>query len=475
MKFNRLFIPSFILSITALLACEEETPTIGTGIAQGEVEINIDTFYFEKSSYAKAVALENFDARTGNLLIGNIDAKEYGNLNCSFVSRLMCSPNLEIADSLLLPERVDSCKLIMGAVRNEIYGDSLAPQKLSVFLLDKQLPSDINNTFDPEGYYNPSEAIGIKSYTVSNIASTDSMFFEGSYVEIDVDLDKSFGEEIFDRYRNTPEIFQWPQTMAENFIPGLYVKQTFGKGCVANIYQMFVSVFYHSKELVTTVNDGDTITELKNVPYYTVPFTTAPEVLSSNKVSFVPSENVVATNSTDDGRCLITTPGGYIAKFDFPAQTIIDRYKEKNIHLSTVNDLYLYIPAETIETSYNISNAENLLLLKASEYPSFFNNNKLPDDKVAFTGTYDSVNERYVFTSLRSYIVELLGKDQLTPEDTEFVIVPVEITSETNNSYYGSSSTYVTKCVPLTYKPTMTLLNTAEAMVTFSFSTQLID
>lgn len=475
MKFNQLLIPIFILSTLVFLACEEETPTIGTGIAQGEVEINVDTFYFTPPSYAKAVALENFDAKSGNLLIGNIYAKEYGNLDCTFVSRLMCSPNLEIADSLLLPERVDSCKLIMGAIRDEIYGDSLAPQKLSVFLLDKQLPSDITNTFDPEGYYNPANAIGIKSYTVSNVSSTDSMFFEGTYVQIDVDLDKSFGEEIFERYRKTPEIFQWPQTMAENFIPGLYVKQTFGKGCVANIYDMFITVFYHSKELVKTVNDGDTITKLQNVPYYTVPFTTAPEVLSSNNVNYLPSDNIIETNSIDDGKCIITTPGGYIAKFNFPAQAIIDRYNEKNIHLSTVNDLYLYIPSETIETSYNISNADNLLLVKASEYSTFFKNNKLPDDKVAFTGSYDSTNKRYVFTSLRAYIVELLEKDKLTAEDTEFIIVPVEITSETNSSYYGSTSTYVTKCVPLTYKPTMTLLNTAEAMLTFSFSTQLID
>lgn len=475
MKFNRLIIPTFLISSIAFLACEEETPTIGTGIAQGEVEINLDTFYFTPSSYAKAVQLDNFDARSGNLLIGNIFAKEYGNLNCTFVSRLMCSPNLEIADSLLLPERVDSCKLIMGAVRNEIFGDSLAPQKLSVYLLNKQLPSDITNTFNPEGFYNSDSEIGIKNYTVSNIGSSDSLFFKGNYIQIEVDLDQSFGKEIFQRYRSTPEIFQWPQTLAENFIPGVYVKQTFGKGCIANIYDMFVTVFYHSKELVKTVNDGDTITELKNVAYYTIPFTTAPEVLSSNNISYSPAENIVETNSKDDGNCMITTPGGYIAKFDFPAQTLIERYNEKNIHLSTVNDLNLFIPVETIESSYNISNAENILLLKASEYPSFFQNNKLPDDKVSFTGVYDSINKRYVFTSLRSYIVDLIEKDKLTAEDTEFLLIPVEITSETNSNYYGNSSTYVTKCVPLTSKPTMTLLNTADAMITFSFSTQLID
>lgn len=474
MKLSKLSGIFILLSFfAAFTACEEETTSIGSVISGGEVSITVDTFYFDLN--AKGIAIKSFDSKTGNLMIGNIETKEYGNLNCSFVTRLMCVPKLDVADSLLNPSRVDSCKLILGADRDDIIGDSLAPQKFSIYPLTKQLPSDITNLFDPEGYYDPSKPLASRSYTVSAIAGTDSAFYNNTYVELSVNLPKSFGEEIFEKYINEPEIFQWPQTMAEKFLPGLYVKSTFGKGCVANIGSAFVAVFYHSLNIKTTVVDKDTIVKEEHVRNVTFPFTVSPEVLSSNNITYIPSEQIVAKNNEDDGEIVITTPGGYIGQYNFPAQTLIDRYKESNVHLSTVNELSLYIPAEEFDPEAGMPVAENILMVKTSEYEKFFNENKVPDNKTAFTGVYDSKNGRYFVGSLRNYFLELIKKDEITPEDIEFTLVPVEIETETQNSYYGSGTTYVTKCVPYTSKPTMTLLKTNNAMVTFSFSTQMID
>lgn len=460
-----------------MTACEDETTTIGSAIASGEVDINVDTFYFNLEGKAKAIS--NFDSKTGNLMLGSINTPDYGSLNCSFVTRLMCVPKLDVADSLLktnLVDRVDSCKLILGANRNDIIGDSLAPQKLSVYTLTQQLPSNINNLFNPEGYYNAGSPLASKSYTLSEISGTDSAFYNNSFVDLSVDLPVSFGKEIFEKYLNEPEIFQWPQTMAEKFLPGFYVKSTFGKGCVANIKSAYVAVFYYNLDTKTVVEDSDTIVTQVHERNVTFPFTVSPEVLSSNNITYEPSQQVKDKNSIEDGQVVITTPGGYIATYEFPAAPLIERYKEKNVHLSTVNDLILFIPAEAFDSESGISVAENLLMIKSSEYENFFKNNKTPDNLTSFTGVYDPDNKRYYFTTLRSYFLELLNKDNLTPEDLEFTIVPVEIETETqNNYYYTTSTTYVTKCVPYTSKPTMTLLKTDEAIVTFSFSTQVID
>ena len=458
---------------TLFLSCEDETPTVGSVIAAGEVEISIDTFYFDLG--AKAYEMENFDSKTGNLMVGSIQNPDYGVLTCSFVSRFMCSPNLLVADSLLNPERVDSCKLILGAQRGNIIGDSLAPQRLTVFPLTKQLPSNIANTFNPEGYFDPSNPLASRSYTLSAISEKDSAFFYNSFVELTVDLPVDFGKTIFKKYIEEPEIFQWPQTMAEKFLPGIYVQHSFGNGCIANITSAYVAVFYYNLETTTTVVDKDTITGVKHVGNVAFPFTISPEVLSSNNISYVPSEKVKKKNELNDGDVVITTPGGYFTRFQFPAGPIIDRYYEKETHLSSVNDMILYIPAEAFDDSSGITEAETLLLVKTSEYENFFNQNKTPDNQVAFTGVYDSVNKRYYFTTMRSYFLDLLKKETLDPEDLDFTIIPVEIQTETVPNYYGDASTYVTKCVPYTSRPTMTLLKTSEAIVTFSFSTQLID
>ncbi|MCH5237411.1 MAG: DUF4270 domain-containing protein [Muribaculaceae bacterium] len=472
------YIPSLLVCssmIMAFFACQEDTSKLGSSLTTGEISITIDTTIY--NLHARAISLDTFDSKTGNLLIGRVESPEYGTLDCSFVTRLMCSPNLQIADSLLLPERVDSCKLIMGVGRDEITGDSLSPQKLAVYLLNKQLPSSIDNTFDPEGYYEPSSPLGTKSYTVSNISSSDSVFFKQQYIELSVDLKKEFGQEIFNKYKTDPSVFQWPQTMAEKFIPGLYVKPVFGNGCLANIYQLYLAVYYYTKELKTTINDKDTVTTLENVARVAVPFSVSPEVLSSNKISYKPSEKIVKLNNIEDnGEIVLTTPGGYIASFDFPAQEVIDKYKNKNSNLGRVNDLLLYIPADTLATSSDISLVTNILLVKKSEYNSFFDKNKIPDNSTSFTGTYNSTTGNYVFSSMRNYIMDLIDKDTISKEDVEFILIPVEITSESvSNSYYGSSTSYVTKCVPFTQRPSLTALKTSEAMIVFSFSNQLIE
>lgn len=477
MKLTKFFSLFLIISLlTFLFACEDETKTIGSVIAPGEVEISIDTFYFDLG--ATPVYQESFDSRSGNHMIGNIYMPGYGSLSCAFVTRLMPAADIQVADSLLLPERVDSCKLIMAANRSEITGDSLAPQRMSVYMLHKQLPSDISNTFDPEGYYDPSSPLGSLSYTVSNIAASDSVFYNGEYIQLEMNLPVDFGREIFRRYKETPSIFQWPQSFAKEFVPGLYVKPTFGNACIANISQLLVAVFYHSKELTATVTEeGDTVTKIQNILHTALPFVTSPEVLSSNNIKFTPSDKIKNFNdNAPDGDCVVTTPGGYIASFSFPIKTIIDRYKEKNIHLSTVNDLLLYIPANEFEADSEISMVENILLIKTSEMEEFFAKNKIPDNITSFTGVYETSKSRYVFNSLRQYLIDMLQKDTITEEDMSFTLVPVELTTESNtNTYYGTTTTYVTKCVPYTVKPTMTLLHTGNAMVEFSFSTQMID
>lgn len=461
------------ISLLGLWACEDNTTTIGSVIASGEVEITFDSITYDL--HARPIKIDEFDSKSGNLMIGKLQNANYGSLDCSFVTRLMSASSLGVPDSLFSPERVDSCKLMLGAKRGNVVGDSLAPQILTVYKLNKQLPSDITNAFNPEGYYDPSQPFASRSYTLSEIASSDSLLYNASFVDISVNLPVEFGREIFQSYKDDPSIFQWPQSMAEKFLPGLCVKSTFGNGCVANIQSLYVGVYYHSLQPGKDIIDGDTISVIKHVGYVTIPFTVSPEVLSSNNITYIPSENIINKNSSGDGQVVLTTPGGYLAEFEFPIKDLINRYQEKDMHLSTVNDLNLYIPAQPFDENSGIGVPDNILMIKTSEYESFFAQNKVPDSKIAFTGVYDPTKKQYYFSSLRNYITEMLEKDEITEEDTNFTLVPVEIITETVNNYYGSGTTYVTKCFPYTSRPTMTLLKTNESTITFSFSTQIIN
>ena len=464
-SYTSLFAFFIMLSLTS---CEDETSKIGPSISPGEVTISVDSIIYKLS--ATSQESDTFNSKTGNLLIGNLDVPEYGNLTCSFVTRFMPAPNLSVPDSLFSPERVDSCKFIMTINKNGLTGDSVAPQKLSVFKLDKQLPSDIDNLFNPEGYYNPSAPLGSKSFILSGIADSTT-YFKSKYVSVQVPLDVEFGKQIFEKYKSDPSIFQWPQSLT-SFLPGFYVKQTFGKGCVANVAEAFVAVYYYYNQEKITISGNDTTVSVVHKRDSVLPLIVSPEVLSSNNVRYEIAQSI--KQRIADGENIITTPSGYYTKIKFPAKELIEKFENSGNHLSTINELTLTIPGEPVENSIGIETAPNLLLIKASEKDEFFAKNKIPDGISSFVAIYDSGKKNYQFASIRNYLINLLKKDEITDDDEDFFIIPVDISYETVNNYY-STSTYVTKCVPYTLKPTVTKLNTDEALIIFSFSSQFID
>ncbi len=480
-KAFRFALPATVLAFAAFsTSCEDETSKIGPSLTDGDIDISIDTLYFDLG--AKTIANDNYDSKTGNLLFGNIDVPEYGKLNCSFVSRMMCATSLDmLPDSLQSPERVDSCRLFLSIARGDLVGDSLTPQKVSVYELTKQLPSNITNSFNPEGYYDPSKCLGSKSFTVSYAGRTDSLatskptsgtnssgqtVVQNGVLAIGVDLPKEFGVKIFEDYKNNPQIFQWPSTFAE-YYPGFFVESTFGKGCVSNIYglDLYIYGWYNAKQ--TTETD----TTWVHKPFYVSPLISSPEVLSSNNIKYKVSDHI--KNMVTNNESVVTTPGGYNVEFRFPAEDIIRHYHKGEHNLSVISDLILTIPAETIDNDYGIGAPPTLMLIKTSELKDFFNNNKIPDNVSSFTAEFDSTNKRYRFSSMRSYLLGLLNKGELTDEDVEFTIVPISL--ETESGAYNSSTTYITKCTPYTIKPTMARLHTDEAMVVFTFSSQIIE
>jgi len=474
MKSSRLFLPlSSVALACGIIACGDDLSGIGGSITAGEATINVDTMVYNLN--AEAIENTNFDSRSGTLLLGNLNVPEYGMLNCSFVTRLMCAAALPERIDTIPIERIDSCKLVFYVDKNGIAGDTLAPQQFSVFKLNKQLPSGITNEFDPEGYYDPSAVFTRKNYTLTSRASSDSLMLESyklSYIPIPSSLPTQMAKDVISQYRENPDVFSWPQNFAQYF-PGLYVQSSFGKGCVASIMQISFVVYYHNVSSTTATVDGETVTTTKDVPGYATIFITAPEVLSSNNITYTVSDYI--KNLIAQGKSVITTPGGYTTKFTFPAREIIKNFRDKQHNLSIISNLLMNIPAESMTNDYGIGVVPNLLMVKTSEAADFFKNNSLPDNKTSFTATYDAVNMRYQFNTLRDYILSLLEKDVITDDDVNFSLIPIYVQTETEtNSYYGTTTTYTTGVVPYTIKPTMTMLDMEKATIVFSFSSQII-
>lgn len=484
MKSSRFFLPvAALLFAGSHMACEGDVSSIGGSIASGEVNISIDSLKYDLQ--ARTIDNRTFDARSGNILLGKINVPEYGRLDCSFVTRLLSVTQLpdsitetrEKLDKFL--QKIDSCAVQLYMVRGNFVGDSLAPQQAKLYQLTKQLPNDITNEFNPEGYYNPSSPLGRKNYTLANVGAPDASYLTYGNFQINIPVDKQYAIDIFEKYVEDPDIFNWPWQFA-TFIPGLYVESSFGNGCMASFSQLAVTAFFY--DLVRQVKKDENGTSIKdaegNFVYETVHqkdsivlCTTAPEVLSSNRIDYQPSQSIL--QRINGGDQIITTPGGFTTQFTFPARDIIDKYHANNTNLSIVSGLSMTIPADTVKNNFGIYGAPYVLLIKTSEVEKFFASNSIPDNLSSFYAAYNSTIGGYRFSSMRSYILDLITKKEIKDADVEFSLIPVNITLESSST--NSSVTYVTKCVPYTVQPTMTKLDTKNATIVFTFSSQMVE
>lgn len=459
------------LAIIALASCEDELSPSGSSIVNNEVQIFVD------STTLKIPATCNFsndvDARSIYTQLGQIDVPEFGKLQSTYVTQLLAAAGLNIPDSIGV-DKVDSTKLVVNIPRNQVTGDTLAPQQLTVYRLTKSLPSDIRSSFNPDGYYNPSQPISSKNYTLSGLNFSDSAFFKAPNLTVNVTLPAEWGRDAFAAYRNNQysEIFQWPQTFCKEF-PGLYIKSSFGKGAIANISATKVMIYYHYKVERTVVENEVAVKKVVTIKDSVALFSSAPEVISSSLYKFTPSELLKSLVSSN--RKIITAPLGYYLGITFPAKDLLNQYWSADHNLAVINNLTLTLPAAAVPNSYGLLPPPELLMIKNSEIESFFAEGRLPDNKTSFRGIYKSDLGRYEFDSLRSYIVSLAEKkDSLTPEDLDFTLFPVDIKTEIVTQNDGSKVSYVTSCTPYISKPAMAEIFTDRAGIVFTYTSQMI-
>lgn len=499
-KSKRIFTACLLASIIAGIfsACENNVPTVGSDLASNEIQIALDSLtwdntdqYIHRGDKQLLVACpkikyttiydDSIDARSTNNLIGRISVPEYGDLRCSFVSRMMCATKLAIPDTIPVSQ-IDSMKLQLYINRGDLTGDSLAPQQLKVYQLTKSLPSDIDNRFDPTGYYDPSSPIGTRSYTLSALGMSDSLYKNLKEICIEIPMSKEMAQNTFKAYRENPSVFEWPQTF-EQYFHGIYVEPTFGRGCVANVQESIFVLYYSYKTEEIKKNDDETTSVVVKTNSSKVGlFQSSPIVLNSNNVIYNPSQYLKDLAAQNEA--LVTTPGGYRIDFKFPAKELIDIYNTSQSKLAVVSDLKFSIPVEEISNDYGITPPPYLLLIKKSKLKEFFANNSLPDNKESFYASYNATTKQYSFSSMRNYILDLI-KNGAKEEDMDFTIVPVNIEvekNESNNNYYSyyyygystntSTESYVTKCTPYIQKPTMCRLKMDKAQTIFTYSIQ---
>lgn len=458
---------AFLPLALSIVSCEDELSPIGTTLNRGEVAISVENLTLDLNASGHYSA--EFDSRAATNLLGRLSTPEYGSLECSYVTRLLPTPSLGIPDAIT-ESQIDSMKVVITVPRGSLAGDSLAPQQAKVYRLNRQLPADITNSFDPKGYFDPADELASKSYTLSALSLASSHYNSDKSIQIRMDVDRSFALEVVKKYRHEPQTFQWPSTFAE-WVPGIYVQHSFGRGCVANVTQTKSLIYYHYDTTETVMENGQVVTKPKVAVDSVCNFVTSPAVLSSNNVKYTPS--AALANMVNAGKSVVTAPGGYSVSFRFPAEEILKQYNAGKNSLAVIANLVMTIPASKIEGKVDIKVPPTLAMVPTAKLEEFFDNQMVPDGKTSFWGSYDSSTGLYTFSTMRSFITQL-ADNGYTDEELEYTLVPVLLGTETSTNSNGVSVASVTSCTPYMASPAMCILDTENAGFTFTFSRQTL-
>lgn len=450
-------IAALFISALALTACQDETSTVGSSLITEQTEIIIDSTF---TATGRTLLDPVVQSRTITQLLGCIDAKEFG----SFSSDIVCQflPSLSLETEGVSVEEIDSTKLIMFMQPGDFTGDSLVPMGIDVYPLTKQLPYPIYSNFDPKGYYDESKKLGSTVYT-AHAMYNDSINAQ-NFRSFTVKLPQELGQKLYNDFLQDSALFALPEKFT-NLFPGLYITTSFGSGRVVNITETRINVYYR-KHGKATVNDVEKDTIYNKVRSY---FAVTPEVITNNNISLKLSPQLTAM--AQQGNSLLVAPAGMETEIIFPTPALIQTYRKASGNLAVLNALSFEIPVLEISNDYEITPPDNVLLVLAKDKEKFFADNKISDDITSFTATYNSTRKSYGFYSMRSYLTEMLKKETLTPDDYTFILVPVNIETESNTNY-GSTVSYVTTISPYVTRPAMAQLDLPKAKIKMTYTRQ---
>ncbi|MDD2960648.1 MAG: DUF4270 domain-containing protein [Muribaculaceae bacterium] len=438
-------------------SCEEGS--VGSTISQSQIDIVMDSSFTVSGS---SVGNEKIQSRTISQLLGAINADDYGILKSDFVTQFMPSLNLDTTGVTV--NTIDSVQLILRIAQGNYIGDSIAPMRLSVYRLNKQLPpSPIYSDFNPVDYFSKSDLMGSAAYTASALGLSDSIA-DLSYREVKVKMPLEFGRKLYTEYKNNPTTFANPETFAKYF-PGVYVTTTYGNGRIMNIENTVMTFYYHKN--MKTDEDKDT-TYYVHTDY----LATTPEILTNNNIKLNIASSIGSRIAK--GEAIIQAPAGLDVKLKFPTKEIVEKLmKGIGNDLGVVNNLYFEIPVTEIPSLKGITPPAYLLLISETKKDEFFKENSVVDNISSFYATYDSTNKKYIFSDMRDFILDIVNEKggEVKDEDINLILTPISATFEQNSTTEVSTLVSIT---PAVTAPSVAKLNLDKAKIRITYSKQSV-
>jgi hypothetical protein len=466
MKFKTIF---FILLSVFLLTNCEDNDQIGAIIQPDEDRLTTNSNRVDV--FTSTILTDSVLSRSNYLLLGEYTDSKFGTVQTEFMSQIdsrikglripgtnVVSPSsstLGIRSDLLTAfdskygniESINSPRnLVVDSViyliqyGDTFFGDSTALQAVSIYALNKTLNSSSEKYFtntDITEFCQKDTLLGYAPYQIQNSR------------QIRVPLNIELGKRLAKVYQGETSIKT--QSEFNEFFKGVYVSHSFNKGGIIKIDVSGILLYYsYEADIKTTYEGRDTLVnsaELKNPDGSRFNPLVSSIFLSTNnavdRIILVNHElkSDIASTLMDNKFTYTFTPTGLYTNVQIPFSTMVDSVKQEEseeVNFSKVffNSAKLKLYTQDLDWNTKLSKTPNnyMVLIPRDSIVPFFYGNKIPDNKHAFLGTYNSTDKCYTFDLTQA--VQKKMTEETSPLSENMVLVPVEVKQIDNVNYY---------------------------------------
>ncbi|WP_297909053.1 DUF4270 domain-containing protein [uncultured Parabacteroides sp.] len=424
----KLLILGLGLGASILAGCNDDVSSIGTSIQPGDdtIAVYTDTFRIQ----ATTVQLDSIYARSTSAQLGELYDPLYGNLVSDYMCQFYCPNDFQFAHTPYEGkiDSVDFCIYYNGTNKNGVWvGDSLAPMRAEIFEITSPLQKNFYTNIDPAKYCNMQKSMGAQAYTAYNASISDSLRDDDYSPHIRIKMPTEFGQKLYDETIKNPGAFKNQETFNE-FFPGLYVTNTFGSGNILSVASSVLRIYYN--HAVKSTAGKDSLIKTWEA------FSVTKEVIQLSRFKNTDMSQLLQPN---EDYAFFKTPAGVCTRIVLPTKEITPIMKER-----IVNNLPLELKAMPQENwQYALNPPSYLLILPEDSIKSFFEGNQVNNNVTYFlSDAYNETTRTYTFPNLANLLKYQIEKDP--DNDLALLVIPVDWTYTTNNSYYGSGEKITT-------------------------------
>jgi hypothetical protein len=430
------YLVGVMLTMFILSSCDDTTNEIGTSLIHDMDNLDVTTDTFKVSS--RTLVADSVYSRSTYGYLGTIRDPETGNVIKGNFMTQFCTledyaRTFPAADSIAsrLDGKIiaDSCEIRLFFTK--FYGDSLSTMKVTAYEMSKPMLENQRyySNFDPkkEGYLRQGGIVKERAYTLADQSLSQTTRNSSSYTpNICIQLNDAYTDRDGNHYNNYGSYiinslykdranFSDQLKFIKNVVPGFYFESTGGIGSMANIFTSKLIVYFR-------VASEDSVFNAL------IEFGGTEEVLQTTNIEN--NDEHMKTFAADNSCTYLKTPAGLFTELTLPVDDILkghaaDSLSSAKLVLPRIND--------SQHSNYNLPAPSQLLLIPKDSLYSFFENNRLINNRTSYLATSPSAtgNNTYVYSNIAT-LISAMNKNRQSANWNKVVLVPVDVTTSSS-------------------------------------------